>query len=182
MQASAEAMENFGLYAGIDNVESALQNAMRYWNSFWGPLGAQHITKKTLIDNRDLVFTLVAATSESLIRERIQATEEGAHLRMMLGLQRNMLLSTFQHLVSIYNAELVRFDLRDDLAEDVRPLDDIDGFTKAKNLPKWVLMVDLPSGSRPMLVISHQEYVNKFNTVKIVGEGIANDDGLDDDN
>lgn len=181
MQADEEALESFGLYTGIEDPRKALDSAMRYWNAFWGPLGSQDITKKTLIDNRDLVFTMVAATSESLIRDRIRASEECSRLHTVLNLQRRLMLELYQHLVSLYPAEVVSFSaMCDQLLDDLRPLDDVDGFAGDRAMPRWVLLITLPTGARPLLVISHSEYVTRFNNVKVNKDVEALDDSDED--
>ncbi len=162
--------KDFELYAGISNLDEAMLPALRLWNAYWGPLGKNHITKKHLIDNKDLVFELVEAVVPSLVTRCIEAEEDCIKLEAEIDQMRADQLLVISELTKLQNvtSRCIQVDYNFEGSLDIDDMvekDDTNIIKHAPELPKWHLEVIV----NKMLVthiLTHTEYAKYFSHVK----------------
>ena len=166
---------NFELYAGIQDMDKAIIPAMHVWNSFWGPLGKSHITKKTLLNNTDLVFSLIEASVPSLISKCIEMEDECAELESEIAVMNSEQLTMLSAITRLPSVASVCTELSYDAEQEdtidngsashIVPKDDTALVKSSQELPKWQLEVRI--GNDVFLqVITHIEYCKYFSHVR----------------
>lgn len=173
--------KDFELYAGISNLDEALLPALRLWNAYWGPLGKNHITKKHLIDNKDLVFELVEAVVPSLVTRCIEAEEDCVELEAEIDQLRADQLLVISEITKLPNvtSRCIQVDYNIEapfeVVEDEIEKDDTNIIKQSPELPKWHLEVIL----NKMLVthiLTHTEYAKFFSHVKCESKQESDED------
>jgi hypothetical protein len=162
--------EDFGILLGIDHVDSALDTAMQtVWVPYWKNLPAALRTPRRLIENKDLVYTMLEAVGSRLVSERIDLEDQVKGLRSDIASQRNVFLRDLATTAE-FSASCQAFNVSyspDDTDPDEPFSGDDDTLFDAEDLPDpmWkvcITFVGPRATKRVTNILTHQEFIMFF--------------------
>lgn len=160
-------IDSMALYFGVTDLDKNLEDALRVWDTFWGPLGAHDITKETLIRNRRLLLALMSVLGESLIQDKLMAFDKMRQQIQVFEAMRNRELVIYTALVQKFRAVMrpIRTNVDRMRNSDMRVADDSLRLLPEDRLPRWEL--SFPDGEFPPALVTDLERVTMFANVTL---------------
>ena len=160
-------LDSMALYFGVTELDRNVEDALRVWDTFWGPLGEHEITKATLVRNRRLLLALMSMLGDSLIQDKLRACEAMRNQVQAFEAIRNRELGIYQTLVQKFPAQLhgIRTNVDRMRDNDPRVMDDSFRLLPEDRIPRWEL--SFTGENFPPVLITDLERVTMFAHIAI---------------
>lgn len=102
MTLSNSRTEDLGILLGIHDLTKCLEKTMReLWIPFWQTLPRDQCTPRTLLENRELLFSLLEHLGSNLVSEKIALSREVSMLKEAIRQNREESLTEFATLARV---------------------------------------------------------------------------------
>jgi len=174
-------IEDLELLLGITSLRNTLDKVIEsIWIPFWRHLPKHIRTPRTLLNNKEIIFSMLESVGSRLVSEHVLLFQENKELKTQSNNSREELLATYSALVpyaqscQVHDFTNPAFDSQYDDFNDLENIfsdEDIVGINtdseqrKEDLTPYWSLRITFIKNGKTFIlekILSHQEYVMHF--------------------